>query len=330
MLRSVLTGLMLTQIAIVCMAQTGPESDFPIPELSGFRALPAPEAALSAELAELVSATGLDTMTPAARNPDAEDEWASIAVVDLTSGEPVVGSWKGDNLIYPASLYKMYVLGEVIRQVGEGEVSLDDPVTIAGHNVREEAPLTSGTTVTVSEILRLMIQDSSNTAANEAIDLADRRRVTALLRALGCGESEITRKFLPRGKEDPGWADAPGTTSCANHLATFLWAAEQGAISGGAGRGLIKGYLAMCRTNFDRFRAGLPDSATVYAKTGAWDIFTGEAALVEDGEVKYILCAIVPQPREEAAPRMARLAEGVHALMRSRHASEGNSIQGTQ
>ncbi len=106
-----------------------------------------------------------------------------------------------------------------------------------------------------------------------------------MLRAIGCSGSEITRKYLPRSLEDDGYSTAPGTTSCALHFAQFLWAVEQGAIGGGRGRGLIRAYMAMDETAPERFAAGLPPSATIYSKTGTWDIFTSQAAIIEDGPV---------------------------------------------
>lgn len=297
-------------------AQLTLRDDVTTPTLHGFRPLPAPDAAFSAKLEPLVKAAHLDEMTPAKDNPDEEDEWSSICVVDLRPAVPKVGAWKGDNFVYPASTYKMYVLGEAIRQVTEGEKTLDDKLTVAEHNVREDSRLKANDVVTLSEVLRWMSQFSDNTAANVAIDAVDRQRASALLRAMGLRGSDITRKYLPRDREDPGYAKVPGTTTCALHQATFLYAVETGAIGGGTGRGLIKAYLATCETGKERFRAGLPPSATLFHKTGEWNTFTAEAAIVEDGTVRYILCVMTAMPEEKAAPRMADFAKRVHEMMR--------------
>lgn len=299
-------------------AQLTLRDEITTPTLTGFRPLPPEDRAFSAALEPLVRAAALDEMTPAADNPDGEDEWASICLVDLSGpGAPRVAGWKAENFVYPASTYKMYVLGEAIRQVVEGRLHLDDAVTVAPHNEREGDRLRGGQTTTLAEVLRLMSQHSDNTAANVAIDTVDRQRASALLRAMGLRGSDITRKFLPRSREDAGYAEVPGTTTCALHQATFLWAAESGAIGGGRGRGLIRGFLATCETGRERFRAGLPDSATLLSKTGEWDTFTAQAAIVEDGPVRYILCVMTAMPEDKAAPRMARFAAAVHAMMRA-------------
>jgi beta-lactamase class A len=207
----------------------------------------------------------------------------------------------------------MYAMGEAIRQVVAGEISLDDVREVKEHNVRDGSRPQAGEKLTVAEIIRLTMQYSDNTAANELIDLVDRQRASALMHALGCQGSEITRKYLPRAREDAGYENAPGTVTSARHLATFLWAVESGAIGGGKGRGLIKGALAT--NDKGRFFRGLPDNATIHSKTGWWEIYTSEAALIEDGETRYILCALTVYPAEVADNRLEELARRVHTMM---------------
>lgn len=298
------------------MAQLQLRPDVKIPVLKGFRPLPEPDKEFSRQIGEIVKEVKLDEHTPASKSADNREEWSSICVVDLADiDHPRVASWEATHFVYPASTYKMYVLGEAIRQVCAGERGLDDLTTVAAHNVREESHLTSGVVVSLSEVLRFMCQYSDNTAANVAIDTVDRQRASALLRAMGLKGSDITRKYLPRSREDDGYTSVPGTETCALHQATFLWATETGAIGGGRGRGLIKAYLSMITTNYDRVRSGLPESATICSKTGEWDTYTGEAGIVEDGKTRYIICVLTALPQEVSAPRIGAFAKGVHALL---------------
>lgn len=312
--------------AWTCPAQLTLRPDVVIPELPAFRPLPAEDVEFSQQIAGLVAESGLDEHTSATLNPDKEEEWATICIVDLGNpARPRVGGWEMDNFVYPASTYKLYVLGEAIRQVVSGEHGLDDIRTVKEHNVRADSRLTAGQEVSVSEVLRLMMQYSDNTAANEAIDLVDRQRASALLRAMGLEGSDITRKYLSRDLEDEGYSKVPGTASCARHFATFLWAMETGAIGGGRGRGLIKAYMATDTTAPKRIRAGLPESATLYSKTGTWNIFTSQAALIEDGATRYILCILSAMKDEVAEPRIAELTRKVHALMKQSGRGAGNT-----
>ncbi len=310
-----------------CPAQLSLRQDVKIPDLPGFRPLPAPDPAFSEEIRKMVEETRLDEKTPAEENPDKVDEWSSICVVDITDMEhPRMGGWKEDNFIYPASSYKLYVLGEIIRQVVSGEHQLDEKIKVKKHNVRGGSKLEADQEVSLSEVLRLMLMYSDNTAANEAIDLADRQRASALLRAMGCRGSDITRKYLSRSLEDDGYTSVPSTTSCALHFATFLWAVEQGAVGGGRGRALIKGYMGMDSTTDRRIRGGVPASASIYSKTGTWDTFTSEVAIVEEGNIRYILCVLTPFREKKAEPRMAAFATRIHERIKSLH-QKSNSIK---
>ena len=286
------------------------------PELQNFRRLPPADPQFSAKITELVKQAQLDEHTPADRNPDNEEEWSSVCVVDLADPlTPRVGAWEADNFVYPASTYKMYVVGEAVRQVCAGERSLDDLTTVSANNMRADTRLTTGQLVSLAEVLRLVSQYSDNTAANVAIDTVDRRTGRRLCRhglrggrtsrASSCREHARTRNTPP----------CPGTVTSALHAATFLWAVEQGAIGGGRGRGLIKGFLATNVANATRLRAGLPASATIHSKTGEWDTFTSEAGIVEDGPTRYIVCVFTAMPESKAGARIAAFAKAVHALL---------------
>lgn len=291
------------------------------PQLENFQPLPKPDADFNAAIEALVVESGLDEACPAERNPDGYEEYSSICVVDITDiNHPVVGGWRMENFVYPASGYKIYTVAEAVRQALEGEYDFDDRITVKEHNVRTGSRLSAGQEITIAEVLRLTCAYSDNTAANEVIDLVDRQRASLLLRAMGLKGSDITRKYLSRELEDEGYADVPGTLSSAHHFATFYYAVETGAIGGGRGRGIIKGLLATVETNKDRLRAGLPDSASIYTKTGTWNTFSVEAGIVEDGGLKYIICILAPIPSEEANLRIAKFGKGVHELIAARHA----------
>lgn len=309
--------LCFTLIVIPVSAQLFSRSELIMPELNNFRPLPKSDPSFSEVISRFVRESGLDEKTPADKNPDGEDEWSSICVVNLADPDhPVVGGWKEQNFVYPASSYKLYILGEAIRQVLAGEYSLDEIRTVKKHNVRGNSRLEADQKVSVSEILRLMMMYSDNTAANEAIDLVDRRRASALLRAMGCEGSDITRKYLSRTLEDDGYSTVPGTTSSALHFATFLWAVESSAIGGGKGRGLIKGYMGTVETAKKRFRAGLPDEATRYSKSGTWDTFSSEVAIVEEGKAHYIVCVLTALHAEKADERMASFIQMLHKYLK--------------
>src|SRR5690625_5154855 len=108
--------------------------------------------------------------------------------------------------IYPASVYKMYVGMEVLKQVSEGQYSLYQQRVISHtYNVVDRVKeiqndprplLQPGDTVTVDYLLHLMITRSDNSAANIMIDLATRPKINKTIHSFGWDGSEVTRKFL--------------------------------------------------------------------------------------------------------------------------------------
>jgi beta-lactamase class A len=202
-------------------------------------------------------------------------EQISLAVIDLTSDQPKFGGVNYDNFIYPASVYKMYVAAEILNQVSQGKYSLYEPYFAKEPNVVDRskqidndprALLKDGDTVTVNYLLDLMITRSDNSAANCLIDIAQRKNIDSLLHFYNWYGSEVTRKFLKRKFEDPGYQNIRGTETCALHAADFMykifyntlvndWVSLQ--MKTLLGRQLDKSKLA----------AGLPHSAMFYHKT---------------------------------------------------------------
>jgi len=107
-------------------------------------------------------------------------EKISFAVIDLNSKHPVLGCVNCTNFIYPASIYKMYVAMEILRQVSNGNFSLSGQYIVKPPNDVDKVKeisydprplLRAGDTVTINYLLDLMITRSDNAAANCLIDI---------------------------------------------------------------------------------------------------------------------------------------------------------------
>jgi beta-lactamase class A len=253
-------------------------------------------------------------------------EQISLAVIDLNSNQPKLGGVNYDNFIYPASVYKMYVAAEILHQVSHRKYSLYESYVAKEPNVVDKSKqidndprplLIDGDTVTVNYLLDLMITRSDNSAANCLIDIAQRKNIDSLLHSYGWYGSEVTRKFLKRKFEDPGYENVRGTETCALHAADFMykiyinslvnpWVSLQ--MKTLLGRQLDKSKLA----------TGLPNSAMFYHKTGWFAYWTNDVGIVDDGEVKYIIACFIPLEEELALPKFKVLSEKVYELMKSK------------
>jgi beta-lactamase class A len=252
----------------------------------------------------------------------------SLVVVDLSRPEPVWGGVAPDAFLYPASVYKMYVAAEVLRQALEGRYDLDDTRVVKAHNAVDTARevlsdprplLQAGDTVTVGYLLDLMVTRSDNSAANELIDLATRPAIDSLMHRYGWQGSEVTRKFLSRRVEDEGYAEVPGTMTSGRHAAEFLaLAATDRLVHPWVSRRLMA--LLTNQLDTTKLAAGLPREAVYANKTGWWSFWTHDVGVVRDGEAHYAVALLTPLPEADARPRMAEVGAAVHALMRERAA----------
>jgi hypothetical protein len=105
-----------------------------------------------------------------------------------------------DERLAIGSTFKLYVLGELARQIEAGEVAWDDEILIEdelrslppGNLTHEPA----GSPFTVQHVAEEMIAISDNTATDHLIDLLGRERVEAIQGEMGHGEPSANAPFL--------------------------------------------------------------------------------------------------------------------------------------
>jgi len=155
----------------------------------------------------------------------------SACIIDLQTGKGI--GYNENEFIYPASVYKIFIAAEVLRQVEIGKIKLKQKVRIKSPNdIDNEARfyptahfpvLKSGDTVDVETLLKLMLQRSDNTASNVLIDLIGRENISKnIINANGWNGSDVTRKFLNRAHEKKKYRYVDITKTCAQHLAEFM------------------------------------------------------------------------------------------------------------
>lgn len=254
-------------------------------------------------------------------------EQISLAVVDLTSGQPQFAGVHAENFIYPASVYKMYVAAEILHQVSLGEITLDSVIVVKCPNIvdktkqipRDPRPLLQdGDTVTINYLLDLMITRSDNSAANCLIDIAKRPRINAMLQSYNWNGSEVTRKFLSRKYEDPGYAEIRGTETCAVHAADFLYRIQMNQLINPWVSMQMKVLLGR-QLDKSKFAGGLPKNSMYYHKTGWFSYWTHDVGIVDDGQICYIVACFLPIEEERAVQIYPELARKLDQMMQSRH-----------
>lgn len=281
------------------------------------------DAELSASLQTIVSDLELDKDFDVGEDGI---EQISLAVIDLNNDQPKFGGVNPGNFIYPASVYKMYVAAEVLNQISQGKYSLETEFVVKSPNDVDRSKeiksdprplLRDGDTVTVNYLLNLMITRSDNSTANCLIDLAKRENINALMHRYGWEGSKVTRKFLSRKYEDPGYEKIRGTETCALHAGDFMYKIYSNDLVNPWVSMQMKTFLGRQLDN-TKYAMGLPTNAMFYHKTGWWSYWTNDVGIVDDGNVRYIIACFMPVEEETALPKFKQLAERIHKLMQSR------------
>ncbi len=275
-------------------------------------------------LKKIIKEVGLDSTWDVGEDGK---EKISFAVIDVTGKKSVLGGVNFTNFIYPASIYKMYVAMEVLKQVSNNEYSLFRQYIVKSPNDVDRSReidfdprplLANGDTVTVNYLLDLMMTRSDNSAANCLIDIATRKRINKTMDYNGWQGSEVTRKFLKRKFEDPGYDTVRSTETNALHASDFMFKIYK--------KELINPWVSMQmkallgrQLDTTKLSPGLPGGAMFYHKTGWWSYYTHDVGIVDDGRVKYIIALFTPVTEDVVRPRLKEVSRRVYDLIKKIH-----------
>ena len=279
---------------------------------------------MSEKLTALISKLGLDGDFDVGEDGI---EQISLAVIDLNSEIPLFAGVNAENFIYPASVYKMYVAAEVLHQVSLASYALDSVLSVDFPNIVDRTKeiqsdprplLKQGDSVTVNYLLDLMITRSDNSAANCLIDVAGREKLNGLLHRYGWEGSEVTRKFLSRSFEDPGYKTIRGTETSALHAAEFLYRIETNRLVNPWVSMQMKTLLGR-QLDKSKLATGLPDSCMFYHKTGWFSYWTHDVGIVDDGHVKYVIACFLPVRETDTRPLFSELSSRIYRYYHDRY-----------
>lgn len=222
----------------------------------------------------------------------------AVALRDLTAGRTVLINEK--RLFPSASTYKLLVMYLVLQRVQNGDLAMDDLLTILPEDDEEIEPYLGpvvGDTITVAEALEAMITLSSNNSAY------------ALVRAAGGWwylRGAADEIGMPNTKITDGYyrTTAEEMLLFFEHLSQWRLLDEEYSIR----------MLALLRnqTVNDRIPALLPPEAAVAHKTGELPEVRNDAGIVDGTGGSFIICVLSEGVNEERATghiaEIARLA----------------------
>lgn len=140
----------------------------------------------------------------------AYDGRVALYATDLRSGK--TAALNADTPVPTASVIKLTVLYEALKQIEEGKLRLDERLTMTKDDQVEGSGvlmlLDTPQTLTVKDALSLMIDVSDNTATNLLIDRLGLANVDARIQSLGLRDTWLYKKVF-RAAVPPVPADQP-------------------------------------------------------------------------------------------------------------------------
>jgi beta-lactamase class A len=226
----------------------------------------------------------------------------AVAYYDLASGATLFR--KEHEVFHAASTMKVPVMLGIFEAVTRGELRLDQTVRVkndfvsifdgshfalnASEDSDPELYAKVGTDVTLEELVRRMIDRSSNLATDLVIELIGAPRVMALMKQIGAEQIQVLRGV----EDDKAYqAGMNNTTTAYDLMLIFKTLAESRAVSPDASKKMVE--ILLGQEHNSGIPAGLPPGTRVAHKTGSITKIAHDAGLVfaPDGS-QYVLVVL--------------------------------------
>ncbi len=197
-----------------------------------------------------------------------------------------------DEKIPGASLMKLPILAVVFRAVKDKKISLDDMVTIRKSDITGGSgklkKIKTPRSLTVRELLGLMITVSDNTATNKIISLLGFDYINDSFKKLGLKHTFLARKMMDFTKRRQGIENFTSAADTAYLLEAIYKKKLVSKDLSTLALSLLKGQ----RVN-DRLPRHLPEGVVVAHKTGLEKGVVHDAGIIFTVHGDYIICLLV-------------------------------------
>jgi beta-lactamase class A len=260
----------------------------------------------------------LDTLIQALiRESGAAD--VAVAFHDLAGGKELL--IHADVNFHPASTIKIPIMMEVFRQAEEKILSLDDRLAVkndfvsivdGSHFTLQAADDSEtglyrriGERLTIRELVRLMITESSNVATNMLVERVSPTRATEFMRSLGTKDVHVLR-----GVEDnKAYARGLNNAATARGLMLILFQLARRAVVSEKASEEMLAILRGQKFN-EGIPAGLPAGTPVAHKTGSFAKVYHDVGIIEPPSRKPLVLVIFTRGIEKE-PRAHRLVADI-------------------
>jgi beta-lactamase class A len=213
--------------------------------------------------------------------------------------------WNERQRVPSASLIKLPIMAEVLRQAQSGSYSLTRRIRVKQEDKVPFSILTlleTGNDYSLQDLITLMIVQSDNTAANLLIDLAGMEKVNCFLAGLGLSATLLQRKMMDGAARRAGRENF----TCAADMARLLELLyREELVDAPSSARMLEIMKQQLDTSMMMLQ--LPDETVVAHKTGELEQIDHEAGIVYLEGRDYLFVMLV---WDAPANRDARLAIG--------------------
>lgn len=210
-------------------------------------------------------------------------------VVKNLSTEEVI-SYGEKEVVSSASLIKIPIMCEVLRQVDEGRLSLEQRIVV---NEEDKVPysilteLSSGNSYSLRDVLTLMIIQSDNTATNLLIDLAGMDNINRFIKNAGLNDTVLMRKMMDFNAR----AEGRDNYTTAMDMAKMLQKIYKGELVNKRYSMIMMDILKRQLDN-SMLKLFIPEETVVAHKTGGLEGIEHDVGIILNDKCDYIISVL--------------------------------------
>lgn len=219
---------------------------------------------------------------------DFERMSCAFVIKNLLTGEFL--SYGENEVISSASLIKVPIMGEVLRQVSEGSLSLEQRINV---NERDKVPfsilseLSTGNSYTLKDVITLMIIQSDNTATNILIDLVGMDNINGFIKHNGLNSTLLGRKMMDFDARKAGRDNYTSAMDMANILEKMY---NKKLVNRDAS--ILMMDILKKQLDNSMIKLFIPEETVIAHKTGGLDGIEHDTGIVFNEKCDYIFCAL--------------------------------------
>lgn len=212
----------------------------------------------------------------------------SVYVSPTDSTEEVVSNSKAQRA---ASNIKLFISITAYQQVNEGKLNLNDKYTLKDsdkvNGTGEIRNMSSGTEISIQDLLEEMMEDSDNTAANIVIrQLGGMNKVNTQIKKIGAKDTKLERMLMDTDALKDG---KDNYTSVADLGMVLKKIYNHQMVSTKYDNAMLD--ILKKNNNHTKLPHDLPEEATVYNKTGEFDDYgvENDAAIFGNNKGSFVI-----------------------------------------